>query len=56
MKFHIFIIVLWVAGLIGWVLNIMTIFNTINLPINGEFILRIIGVPMAPLGAILGYF
>ena len=48
-------ILLWVAAIIGWVFNILEIVNTVNLPINGMFILRCVGIVIAPLGAILGY-
>ena len=48
-------ILLWVAAVFGWVLNIVEVFNTVNLPVTAMFILRCIGIFVAPLGAILGY-
>lgn len=39
----------------GWVMNIITIFNTADAPLTGVFILRCIGVVMAPLGGVLGW-
>ena len=41
---------------LGWVLNIVGIIAVISDPVTGMFILRCIGVFVAPLGAILGYF
>lgn len=49
-------ILFWVAFLIGWVLNIVDIAYTTSLPMTGMFILRIIGVFVAPIGAFLGLF
>lgn len=40
----------------GYIMNVYSIWNTIDLAITGKFILRVIGVFMFPLGAILGYF
>jgi hypothetical protein len=47
--------VIVVAGAIGWIMNIVTIFRDGVTPVTGEVALRIIGVFMIPLGAILGY-
>lgn len=46
---------LWVLGIIGWIMNIMTIWNTYDLPLTGKFVLRIIGVFVFPIGGVLGY-
>lgn len=51
----VFIIVLWVAALVGWVLNLIEIIKIVNEPIAGMFVLRCIGIFVAPLGAVLGY-
>jgi hypothetical protein len=40
----------------GWVLNIVSIVKSDFAPITGMLVMRIIGVFMAPLGAVLGYF
>jgi len=45
----------WIAAIVGWVWNVIKIFNLIEDPITGLFILRCVGVFAAPLGAILGY-
>lgn len=47
---------LWVLGAIGWVLNIITIAGSSFDHITGILVLRIIGVFVAPIGAVLGYF
>lgn len=44
-----------IAGIIGWVMNITAIIHG-GFPHDGLGIARIIGVFMAPLGAVLGYF
>lgn len=48
--------VIWVGAIVGWVLNIMVVAETTNASITGMFILRCIGIFVAPLGAVLGYF
>ncbi len=41
---------------IGWIMNIVAIVNSNFNDITGLLVMRIIGVFIAPLGAILGYF
>lgn len=48
-------IILFIAAIGGWIANIVKIFSEISDPITGLFILRAIGVVLAPLGAVLGY-
>ena len=43
-----------VAGLVGWVWNIVKVFHADAL--GFQEILRITGIFLAPLGAVLGYF
>lgn len=43
-----------VLAIIGWVMNIITLFSLTE--INVEFVLRIIGIFMFPIGAIYGWF
>lgn len=45
-----------VAIAIGWVMNIVTIAGSSFNDITGILVLRVIGVFVAPLGAVLGYF
>ena len=40
----------------GYIENILTIFHNVHAVITGEFILRVIGVFMVPLGVVMGYF
>lgn len=44
-----------IGGGIGWVLNIVDIVNSDFGNITGMLVIRIIGVFVAPLGAVLGY-
>ena len=54
-------IVLWVAAAVGWVMNVINVINALmtNVPfveaITGTVVLQIVGIFVAPLGAILGY-
>lgn len=50
-----FSVIVFVLGLIGWVLNIIHLFNMPTV-MTGEGAVRIAGIPVAPLGAILGWF
>jgi hypothetical protein len=52
----IFVLVVWLLGAIGWVMNLITIANSSFDVITGMLVLRVVGVFVAPLGAILGYF
>jgi hypothetical protein len=45
---------LFIAGFYGYVANIITLFHSTG-DITGQFILRIIGIFVAPLGSILGF-
>lgn len=49
-----FTVVLAIAALYGWVHNVIALANADA--ISGMVVVRAIGVPVAPLGAILGYF
>jgi hypothetical protein len=48
-------LVLVVAMAVGWIMNAITIWNTIDNPITAKFILRVVGIFVAPIGGILGY-
>lgn len=56
MKALIFYVLVILAMLVGWVMNLVTVFNTAHAELTGIFILRVIGVFMAPIGGVLGYF
>jgi hypothetical protein len=49
------LICIWVFGLLGWVLNIITVAGSDFGVITGLLVLRIVGIFIAPLGAVLGY-
>lgn len=44
------------AGVAGWIMNIFAIAGSFTEPLTGLFVLRIVGIFVAPLGAVLGYF
>jgi len=39
----------------GWAMNVYYIAQSSGEPLNGLFLLRLIGVVLAPLGALLGF-
>lgn len=39
----------------GWGMNLMAVVDTVNGPITGTFILRVVGLFVFPLGAIFGW-
>lgn len=45
-----------VAFVVGWVLNIVKFIGLIGGDISTWFIARAVGIALAPLGSILGYF
>jgi len=45
--------VLIIFGAVGWIMNIFAVAQSDV--VNGMVILRVIGIFMAPLGAVLGY-
>lgn len=49
-------IALWILSIVGWVMNIVVLYGASFDPLTGPVILRIVGVFVAPLGAILGLF
>ena len=44
-----------VVAAVGWILNIMNIAASTGDPVTGMFVLRCVGIFLAPLGAVLGY-
>lgn len=46
----------WVAAVVGWIMNIVAIAGSSFDVIGGMLVLRIVGIFVAPLGAVLGYF
>lgn len=52
---YVLVAVLAIFGVIGWVMNLFDIANTCC-EITGMLVLRVIGVFIAPIGAVLGWF
>lgn len=50
------IVLIAIAGLAGWVLNIVKLIGLLDGGVSAWLIARGIGVVAAPLGAVLGYF
>ena len=44
-----------IFGVWGWIWNIMKLVAIANDPVTGVFILRCIGILIAPLGVVLGF-
>lgn len=45
-----------VAALAGYVMNIIAVIHTVDIPLTGVFIVRVIGIFFPPVGIIAGYF
>ena len=45
-----------IAGFVGWVLNIIAVVGANFTPFTGELLVRVIGIFVAPIGAIMGLF
>lgn len=56
MKMGLFYVAWVLAFAYGWIMNIVTIVNAGSIELTGLMVLRFIGVIVAPLGAVLGYF
>ena len=48
------VVMIVLAG-IGWIMNIVAVFGTMSDAITGTFIMRVVGIFAAPLGAVMGY-
>ena len=44
-----------IAGATGWVRNIIAVTQSDFTSINGELVVRVIGIPAAPVGAVMGW-
>jgi hypothetical protein len=51
--FSLMVIALWIAAVAGWIMNIVAMFGDIT---TNHLIIRAIGIFIAPLGAIFGWF
>ena len=43
------------AGGAGWVRNIIAVVHSDFSSINGELVVRVVGIPAAPIGAVMGW-
>jgi hypothetical protein len=50
-----FTFLILVGGVIGWVMNIITLAQSNFDKIDGEIIVRAVGIIVAPVGAIVGW-
>ena len=48
-------VVVVLAGIIGWVINIVKLVGMIGADISAELVIRAVGIFFAPLGAVMGY-
>lgn len=46
---------LFIAAAIGWVMNLVAIAQTCCTPFDGMLLLRIVGIFISPIGAVIGY-
>ena len=53
--FELTVVIIWLVGAIGWIANIYKLANSSFDVLTGMLVLRIVGIFLAPLGAILGY-
>ena len=44
-----------IAALYGWIMNIVSLAHMNMTDVTGMLVLRVVGIFMAPLGAVLGY-
>ncbi len=51
----VFGIIIFILGVVGWIMNVFKVIHHISDPLTAMEILRMIGVVFAPLGAILGF-
>lgn len=52
----VFLIAIWIAGIVGWLLNVVKIVGLWGAPVSSELIIRIIGIPVFFIGGITGWF
>jgi hypothetical protein len=49
------VIALWAACVAGWIANIVKLIAMLDGGVTAMFIARIVGILLAPLGAVLGF-
>ena len=56
-SFELIIFTLWVSAIGGWIANIVKFVGMIGEnEVTTMFLARLVGIPVGPLGAVLGYF
>lgn len=53
---YLIVIGISIAGCVGWVMNIVTVVHTCCAPVTGMLVVRVIGIFVPPLGAVIGFF
>lgn len=53
--YYLTLLAIWFLIFIGWVLNVIEIWHTVDNPITAKFVLRVVGIFIAPIGAVLGF-
>ena len=51
----ILVVTLTAGGAVGWVRNIIAVTHSDFNNIDGELVVRVVGIPMAPIGAVMGW-
>jgi hypothetical protein len=54
--FEVIVLIIAIFGIYGWVANIVSLAHSTFDPLTGMVVLRVVGIFVAPLGAVLGYF
>jgi hypothetical protein len=49
------VVLLFAAITYGWVNNIVQLVDEMNDPLTAKVIIRIVGIPTAPVGVVMGY-
>lgn len=49
------VIGVWIAAIVGWVMNIVTLYHMSFANITGELVLRCVGIFVAPIGSVMGF-
>ncbi len=50
-----FYLTLLFVGGYGWIMNLITIWHTMDSPVTAKFIARVAGIFVFPVGAVLGF-
>lgn len=53
--YHIVVAIVALAGIYGWVANIVKIVHSDFTPITGLLVVRCVGIFVPPLGVVMGY-